>query len=57
MPSLAGGSCICWNELRVQLDGLMVSETNLWPDTHLADVLKVAFASGSELLWYLRLVG
>lgn len=57
MPSLAGGSYICWNELRVQLDDLMVSETNLWPDTHLADVLKVAFAFGSELLWYLRLVG
>lgn len=57
MTSLAGGSCICWNELRVQLDSLMVSETSLWPDTHLAGVLKVAFASGSELLWCLRLVG
>lgn len=36
MTSLAGGSCICWNELRVQLDSLMVSKTSLWPDNHLA---------------------
>lgn len=31
MPSLAGGSYIYWDELRVQIDGLVVSGTSLWP--------------------------